>query len=203
MLADDLREDNGEGVISSKSITITHDGNMDAKQPFMLSVGNNTEISVTVKTEDAKPGVYKGTITVIAQNATNKQIPVKIEISQDTIYALALNFVGVFVGLVFVVLGIALSNQKELLRQNKSSTVKGELIRLWTTKANELDKNARKVGGFTVVLIVLGIITYVAFYPKLVAFGANPVFDYATAFLFGFFQVGSSKITADMIKGKE
>ena len=56
---------------------------------------------------------------------------------------------------------------------------------------------------FVAVLVILGLMTYIAFYPKMVAFGANPTFDYATAFLFGFFQVGSSKITADMLKVKE
>ena len=71
---------------------------------------------------------------------------------------------------------------------------------LWRDKKNELIKNARAVATICSSSI-WELVTYIAFYPKMVAFGANPTFDYAA--VFGFFQVGSSKITADMLKVKE
>jgi len=199
LFADDLQKENGEGTIERRLINITREGGFDASKPFMFNAKDVVEITITIDTKNVKAGVYKGLVTIHSENATNKQIPIKLEISQTPLIALGLNFIGAFIGIVFAILGIPLSRMNARKLERKT-TFRHELTEMWENKAQEIIENIRPIAVFLAVLIILGLLTFTAYYPKIVAFGANPLFDYATALLFGFTQVGASKITADILK---
>ncbi len=200
LIVDDLQKENGEGSIERRLISITREGGFDATKPFLLNAKDVIEITITIDTTKIKAGIYKGAITIHAENATNKQIPLKVEISQTPLIALGLNFLGAFIGIVFAILGIALGREKNALKLNKKDTLGHELTKLWTNKPKEILENIKPIAVFFGVLLILGLLTFTAYYPKMVAFGANPLLDYSTALLFGFTQVGASKITADILK---
>jgi hypothetical protein len=161
----------------------------------VLDKGGLVEVSVAIDTQDMKAGVYKGKIAVHAENAADIDIPLKVEVSQPSWVAFLFNFVGVLLGCALVAVGITVNSQD----QGKSFRVKANNLFIANLVEN-VDKQIVSVAAFFLVTAVLMITTFIAFYPKIVAFGANPLFDYATAVLFGVSQVGASKMAADLFK---
>ncbi len=172
LYTDGLMEQNGASSIETQLITITCAG-QPASQPYTLPAGGLVDVTLTVDTKNVNAGIYKGNIMVQQTNSTSLAIPVKIQVSESMLWPALLNLAGVLVGFVFVILGSP--NLKEQI---------GPIV------------------AFIIVTVVVWATAFVAYYPKVTAFGATPV-DYFAAFLFGLAQVGAAKITADMLKGKK
>lgn len=199
LYTDDLEEAGGARSIEKSLISITLEGDLDATQRFMLNKSAVYEITLTVKTQNVKPGTYAGKITIHADNATDKEVPLKIQVSQPVEYAAVLNLVGVTIGIAFTVLGIVLPKTRAAGDMSFSG-FKKQFYNQFSV-SNLLD-NLNSVVAFFLVLFVVWATAFTAYYPKIVAFGANPILDYLAVILFGFAQVGASKITADMFKKK-
>jgi hypothetical protein len=185
---DGLDEQNGASTINKELIQIS-------PQSFVLNKSDLVEITISVRTADIISGMYKGKITIQADNATNKEIPLRIQVSQTTWLALGFNAVGVATGIGFTYLGIYGSAHK--IRDPKRQEEALNLVKI--TKTNVMN-NYRPILVFSLVLIFVTLTTFNAFYPKMGAFGANVPGDYISAILIGFTQVGASKITADIFK---
>lgn len=194
-LTDGLTEQNNRGSIGKEFINITRQGGFDATVPFVLEQNAIAEITITINTKDVEPGLYKGVILVHAENATDIRIPMELTINQPAYCAALANFFGVFIGVIMVVLDITLPKSTSLATFTRNAHTR---LFNWS----EFWKNAKAVIAFFAVLAIVALTAIIGFYPKIVAFGANPLIDYGTAFLFGVSQVGASKITADMFKTK-
>ena len=193
-LTDGLTEQNNRGSIGKEFINITRQGGFDATDPFVLEQNAIDEITITINTKDVEPGLYKGVILVHSENATDIKIPLELTINQPAFVAAVANLFGVLVGVSMVVLNIALPNTTNLATFRRNVNNRFNWDEFW--------KNAKAVIAFFAVLAIVALTAIIGFYPKIVAFGANPLIDYGTAFLFGVSQVGASKISADLFKIK-
>jgi hypothetical protein len=193
-LTDGLTEQSNKWSIGKEFINITRQGGFNAADPFTLEQNTIAEITITINTKDAKPGLYKGVILVHAENATDIKIPIELTVNQPAFVAAIANLLGVLFGVLMVVLNIALPNTTNL------ATFRSNVLSRFNWR--EFWKNAKAVIAFFAVLLIVALTAIIGFYPKIVAFGANPLIDYGTAFLFGVSQVGASKISADLFKTK-
>lgn len=193
-LTDGLAEQNNRGSIGKELVNITRQGGFDATAPFVLEQKAIAEITIAINTENVEPGLYKGVILVHSENATDIKIPLELTINQPAYFAAIANLVGVLFGVSMVVLNIALPGTTSVASFTTNVRSRFNWDEFW--------KNAKAVIAFFAVLAFVGLTAIIGFYPKIVAFGANPLIDYGTAFLFGVSQVGASKISADLFKTK-
>ena len=105
-------------------------------------------------------------------------IPLKIQLG-DTVY---LAFVLLFVGIGFgaLVNFVAKKSSKDSIINNIGNNP-------WPF-----------IGGLLAILGIL-LTSLILYYPRLVDFGADPLFDVGVTVLFGFSQFGSGKINADVV----
>jgi len=191
---DGLKGESATRSIEAKSVNISL-GYDYASVEFLLNRSDLVEITVTVDTQNVEPDVYKGKLTLHSNNASNIEIPVKIEVSEPLWVPAGLSFFGVFIGLLFTVAGIALPK----IRDAKDYKAKKEILKK-TFSWDTFWKQAKAVIAFIGILVILWLVAFNAYFPNIAAFGANPLIDYGSAFLFGIAQVGASKITADVFK---
>lgn len=193
---DGLRGESATRRIEAESINITRGENYeDATQEFLLKRNEFVKITIEVDTQNAEPDVYKGKITIHSNNATDVEVPLKIEVSKAMWVPAICNIGGVVLGLAFTILGIVFPK----IRAKKEEIKKDKKI-IWKVATEGWENQLKAIFAFFGMLIVLFFVTFTAYYPQITAFGANPLFDYGSAFLFGFTQVGASKITADAFK---
>ena len=188
LFTDGLEDENMGRGIESERINIS---------PDTLFLKNNSRFSVTVTidTNGVKAGVYTGKIVVHAENAADKEIPMRIEVSEPTWVAFLWNLVGVILGCGLASLSIVVNSKTTGgFRAKANSIFSGPNL------LKNLNTQIISVIAFVGVIIILILTTFIAFYPKIVGFGANPLFDYVTAILFGVSQAGASKMLADLVK---
>lgn len=189
---DGLKGESTTRIIDPDFISITYGEDKDSTIE-LLKRNDLVKITIIIDTQNVGPDVYTGKLTIRSTNATNVEVPIKVEVSQPQWVPASLNLAGVVLGVVFTVLGIVLPK----IRKRDKKT---------TTRLQAATRNAstqwKSIVAFLGIIVVLFFFTYIAYYPKIIAFGANSVYDYGMAFIFGFAQVGASKITADALKSE-
>jgi hypothetical protein len=188
-----LVESSGAASIEKQAINVTQTGT-DASHQFTLEKDKSIDITLSIDTRNAKPGVYSGKIIVTSSNSSNLEIPIKIQISSSIYYVAILNGLGVLIGFVFVVFGLPFPQPPT------TGGFRARVNQILDWK--KIEKQAKPIIAFIIISVVIWATAFVAYYPKITAFGASPI-DYPAAFLFGLSQVGAAKITADMFKPKK
>ena len=170
-------------VISGELISFTLDDETDAKTGFTISKSNSRTINVTVNPEAIEPGSYSGKILITYGNSSARMnsdltIPLKIQLGDTVYFALFLLFVGIAFG-AFVNYVAKKTNNDSII--------------------NDIKNNPWPLLGGLLAIIGILLTTLILYYPRLVDFGADPLFDVGVTILFGFGQYGSGKISADVV----
>jgi len=186
ILASDLRDTKRGLSISANKITILVD-NVSARQKFVLAKGNITTITVSVDTKDVKAGSYQGRIIANADNATDAELSLTIQVSQPFLYAALLDLGGIILGIIGTVFGVVIKVEK------------GARTR-WQNTLALARKYFFAIGAFSVLLIVLYLTSLVLLYPTITDFGADGPIDSITAFFFGLGQYGGSSALGTAVK---
>ena len=184
LLAGDLKDPKRGLIISGNEINMTVDG-VDATQWFELTKGGTEQITVSIKTKDAKPGTYQGIIKVDADNATNVELEVKIQVSQPFYYAALFNLIGILAGVVGTIFGVQQSLTKGRQVDQFIALVKKYGVPIF-------------IGCFIVAILFLS--SLLALHPTVTDFGADGVVDYITAFFFGLGQYAAGTVPATIVK---
>lgn len=184
ILPSDLRDSKRGLTIPGDAITVS-ENNTNAREKFELIKGDTKIIAVSVNTEDVKAGSYQGIIIVNADNATDVELSLTIQVSKPFLDAALWNLVGIIFGVVGTIFGVVIKTQKDRRLKDIKETIQ---------------KYGWTIGGAIILLIALYLSSLLALYPTMADFGADGWIDNITAIFFGLGQYGGSSAAASVIK---
>jgi hypothetical protein len=184
IMPSDLQDTKRGPIISGDAITVSVD-NISARDQFPLKPGLAEVISVSVRTEDIKAGSYQGKIKVDTDNATDVELSLTIQVSKPFTYAAFWDAVGIGIGVVATICGVAVQTQKNRRLEELSDII---------------SKYAKAIVGCFIVLMILYFSSLLALFPTITDFGADGWIDNITAIFFGLGQYGGGSVAATIVK---